>query len=184
MSDRLRELERAVEEEPTSERALRALCAERRRRGDEWLPDVPRPDSWRAVHLAIQGIREFSVGGLILRDWDRMVREAMIRDFSSRHWSWAGELLRERGRGRLDPLTEAQAAADEIMLQPPLRPTADAIEALGIARPGPGRTRGVSAFNAIMGDLERMRRLMEIEGVRPGMIRLASIDELNEPPAP
>ena len=53
MSERLRELERKHRAAPDDLATLRALADERRRRGDEMLPDVRRGNPWDAIRAAL-----------------------------------------------------------------------------------------------------------------------------------
>jgi len=61
--ERRRSLERALSADPGDEAALLRWCAERRRRGEELLPDVVRFDLWGVIFYGLSVVRAWIASG-------------------------------------------------------------------------------------------------------------------------
>ena len=137
MTERLRELERALAEAPGDLRLLRQLADERKRRGRELLPDRIRADHWELVKIAAQGgiAGEMAVCAL---------RFALFRDGGPAPWP-------SRLRGIRDDFWrtyQASSAAIDARLQrvmglaPPSEPLADTHRSFVRRKLGRDRGRG------------------------------------------
>jgi hypothetical protein len=108
-NEHLRTLERAVQADPSDLVAVRELADERRRRGDEFLPDVVRrrPPMFTAMFTLLMRVEA--------------VRNAYSNAFLRQNGlpPYPVAWVNPHPRPWIDPLEEARAAAVVVYLQPP-----------------------------------------------------------------